>query len=62
MGTCNKVADYLQKPISLVYERLNKGDIIDGYIIKCYDVLHTLGEKYLIEDIIELMEIRGVAL
>ena len=58
----NKVADYLHKPITQVYAQLNQVDIIDGYIIKCYDVLHTLGENYLVEDIIELMQMRGVAL
>ena len=56
----NKVADYLQKPITQVYAILDNVDIIDGYIIKCYDVLHTLGENYLVRDIVELMQIRGV--
>lgn len=58
----NKVADYLCKPITQIYDELNQADIIDGYIIKCYDVLHTLGEKYLVEDIVELMQMRGIAL
>ncbi|MGL5677713.1 MAG: DUF3791 domain-containing protein [Cellulosilyticaceae bacterium] len=58
----NKVADYINKPISEVYKKLDAGDIIDGYIIKCYDVLHTLGERYLVEDIIEMMQIRGMSL
>lgn len=74
MGTCtdkelefaiyliNKVADYLCKPITQIYDELNQADIIDGYIIKCYDVLHTLGENYLVEDIIELMQMRGITL
>ena len=26
---------------------------LDNYIIKCYDVLHTQGKEYLVEDLIE---------
>lgn len=33
-----------------VYEILDSTGILDDYIIKCYDVLHTLGKEYLVED------------
>lgn len=42
-----------------VYEILNSVNIIDDYIIPCYDMLHTLGREYLIEDISELVIERG---
>ena len=45
---------------SEVYKKLNQANAIDGYILPCYDTLHTLGSKYLVEDITELMEERGV--
>ena len=38
-----------------VYRVLNTTHILDGYIIEAYDVLHTLGREYLIEDISELV-------
>lgn len=43
-----------------VYEILNTTGILDDYIIKCYDVLHTLGKKYLVEDITELVREKGI--
>ena len=38
-----------------VYDILNSTGILDDYIIKCYDVLHTLGKEYLVEDITEFV-------
>lgn len=38
-----------------VYEILSTTGILDDYIIKCYDVLHTLGKEYLVEDITEFV-------
>lgn len=38
-----------------VYEILNTTGILDDYIIKCYDALHTLGKEYLVEDITEFV-------
>ena len=38
-----------------VYEVLDSTGILDDYIIKCYDVLHTLGKEYLVEDITEFV-------
>ena len=43
-----------------VYKKLNKSGAIDDYLIPCYDVLHTLGEQYLREDIEEYLKLRGV--
>lgn len=43
-----------------VYEILNTTGILDDYIIKCYDVLHTLGKEYLVEDITELVREKGI--
>ena len=43
-----------------VYDILNSTGILDDYIIKCYDVLHTLGKEYLVEDITELVREKGI--
>ena len=45
-----------------IYEILNNTGILDDYIIKCYDVLHTLGEEYLVEDITSFFTERGIKL
>ena len=43
-----------------VYEILNTTGILDDYIIKCYDVLYTLGKEYLVEDITEFVREKGI--
>lgn len=43
-----------------VYQKLNVSGAIDEYMVPFYDVLHTLGDKYLTEDIREYLEMRGV--
>lgn len=43
-----------------VYDILNSTGILDDYIIKCYDDLHTLGKEYLVEDITEFVREKGI--
>ncbi len=43
-----------------VYQILNESGILDGYILPCYDVLHTQGKQYLVEDITEFVKEKGV--
>ena len=43
-----------------VYRRLKQSGILTGYIIPSYDVLHTFGKEYLMEDLIEYMKEKGV--
>lgn len=43
-----------------VHEILDSTGILDDYIIKCYDVLHTLGKEYLVEDITEFVREKGI--
>lgn len=45
-----------------VYKILNTTGILDDYIIVCYDMLHTQGKEYLIEDITDFVRERGVRL
>lgn len=42
-------------PYIEVYERMKKVELIDNYILKHYDTLHTESREYLIEDIIECL-------
>ena len=40
--------------------KVNSTGILDNYIIKCYDVLHTQGKEYLVEDITDYVREKGV--
>ena len=51
----NKYALATKQPVREVYERFEQLQIIDDYILKHYEVLHTLGENYLIKDLTELV-------
>jgi hypothetical protein len=45
----------------LVYAALTeKSDILHGYIVPGYEILHTQSREYIIDDILELMSERGV--
>lgn len=46
-----------------VYEALTeKSDILNGYIVPGYEMLHTQDKNYIVEDILEVMQERGVVL
>ena len=55
------VADALGKPSDAVYRALTgPGDILNQYVVPSYDVLHTQGRDYIVNDIREVMDERGV--
>lgn len=56
----HQLAEAWNKTPSEVYAILKSGNVIDDYIVPCYDVLHTLGGKYLIEDITSLVIEKGM--
>lgn len=56
----SKLSQFLNLPQQEVYKRLKQSGILEGYIIPCYDVLHTFGSRYLMEDITEYMKEKGV--
>ena len=49
----------LQLPQKVIYVRLKSTGILDDYIVKGYDVLHTFGKEYLMEDLISYMHEKG---
>lgn len=56
------VAARLCKPSDEVYRALTgNGDILNQYIVPCYEPLHTQGKDYIVNDILEVMEERGVS-
>lgn len=55
------VAIHLGVGADQVYSLLTeKSDILNHYIIPCYDILHTQGKEYIVADIISLMKERGI--
>ena len=44
-----------------VYQILTEdSDILNSYIVPSYDVLHTQGKDYIMEDILDVMKKRGL--
>lgn len=43
-----------------VYRRLKDSGILYDYIVPSYDVLHTFGSRYLMEDLTDYMREKGV--
>ncbi len=55
------LATALGKDSGSVYIALaKKSDLLYKYIVPSYDVLHTQGKDYIVNDIREMMEERGV--
>ena len=56
------IADRIGADASHVYEALKKNLIMDSYILPNYEVLHTQGKEYIVDDILEVMKEKGVNL
>lgn len=56
----NNVAAFLGLNAKEVYHRMQDADIIDGYIVPCYDVLHTFPKEYIVDDLVSFMHKKGV--
>lgn len=55
------IAKNLGKDGREVYQILTEdSDILNSYIVPSYDVLHTQGKDYIIEDILDVMKKRGL--
>ena len=54
------LADALNWSASRVYGSLRSSGLLDNYILPCYDVLHTFGKDYIVEDLTEALREKGV--
>jgi len=54
----HQLAEAWGMSVPQAYMRLQRVGVLDDYIISCYDVLHTLGSEYLVNDITELVKQR----
>ncbi len=48
----SKLSQLLKISQREVYDKLKTSGILYGYIVPSYDVLHTFGSRYLMEDLI----------
>lgn len=57
------LADELDTTGDKIYSMLTEdSDILDSYIIPCYEALHTQGKGYIINELKELMKKRGISI
>ena len=54
------LADKWKMQPNEVYKILNSTVILDNYVLNCYDILHTQGKEYLVEDITDFVREKGV--
>jgi len=56
------VAERLGVTGDVVYEMLTRqSSVLNDYIVRHYDVLHTQGKEYIVDEIIDVMKLKGVA-
>ena len=53
------LADRLNMSASKVFQMLRSTNILNGYMIPCYDVLHTFSKDYIMDVLINLLKKRG---
>lgn len=53
------VAERLGMNQLIVYEKLKRSNILDGYIIPAYDVLHTYGGEYITDELVDSLREKG---
>ncbi|MBQ4376947.1 MAG: DUF3791 domain-containing protein [Bacteroidales bacterium] len=56
----DSVARFLGLTPKEVYHRMQDADLINGYIVPCYNVLHSFSKEYIIEDLVSLMQKKGL--
>lgn len=56
----SKLAYELGLSQSEIYRRLKSSGILYDYIVPSYDVLHTFGSRYLMNDLTDFMKEKGV--
>ena len=54
------LADALKISAGQVYRMLRTSGILEDYLIPNYDVLHTFGKEYIVEDLILCLKEKGV--
>jgi hypothetical protein len=58
----NKAAQAWEILPAEAYARMQRANIVDGYLIPCFDVLHSMGEQTVLEDVELIARREGVEL
>lgn len=55
------VAQEQKTDAKVIYQALTqKSNLLYDYVIPCYDSLHTQSKEYIVDDLIHIMQERGV--
>lgn len=55
------LAEYLNKDQKEIYKLLKYDtEILNNYIVPCYEALHTQSKKYIVEELASILEERSV--
>ena len=60
--TIGSVAERVHKSPAEIYRLFKQANVIAGYLVPAYDILHTYGRQYLVDDVMEFMQEKGVKL
>ena len=61
MGSEMCIRDRLDVDAKRVYQAFTEqSDILNGYIVPEYEVLHTQSREYIVNDLLDVMKERGV--
>ncbi|ACQ54673.1 DUF3791 domain-containing protein [Clostridium botulinum] len=53
------LAESLKMDATDVYKLIKNTNVLDEYIIPCYEPLHSQSKHYIVEDLIEVLQERG---
>ena len=57
----DNLAEYLNKDTKEIYKLLKYDiDVIDNYIIPCYEPLHTQSKSYIVQELVDVLTEKGV--
>lgn len=57
-----RLAEHWGKSVPDTYRILDKANAIDGHLVPCYDMLHTLGSEYLVNGLTDYVRERGICI
>ena len=60
--TIGSVAERVHKSPAEIYRLFKQSNVIAGYLVPAYYILHTYGRQYLVDDVMEFMQEKGVKL
>ena len=56
------VAERLHKSPAEIYQLFKQAGVIAGYLVPCYDVLHTFERQYIVDEVLDFMKEKGFVL